>query len=140
MSNNTKWLAAACVGLLALAVLTAIQSFVTKATWWTCVVSIVLTLAVWKFAARRHLESVWNTNMKDDQIPTAKPFAFLWLATKLLGVAGFMVLVVAVGFYQYRIPSGILVTLTAAWFITTEIWAICLVHATATTRKQSLPQ
>lgn len=139
MSNNTTWLANACSGLLGLVVLAAVQSIVPGATWWTCVIAIVLMLAVWKFAARRHLESVWNTNTTAEEIQTAKPFAYLWLATYFLGAVGFSVLMVAGGYYRYSFPSGILITLIAAWYVKTEIWAICLVRARTTTRNQSLP-
>jgi hypothetical protein len=96
-------------------------------------------LAVWKFVARRHLERVWNTNIKADEIQTANPFAKLWLATYFLGAIGFILLVVAGGYYQFQIPPGTFITLIAAWFIKTEIWAICLVRATTATRNQSLP-
>jgi hypothetical protein len=139
MSNNTTWLATAFSGLLGLTLLTAAQSVVPQAIWWTCAVAIVLMLAVWKFATRRHLGRVWNTSMTADEIQTAKPFAFLWLASYFLVATGIIVLVVLSGYYRYPIPSGILITFFAAWFIKTEIWAICLVRASTTTRNQSVP-
>lgn len=137
MANNTTWLATACFGLLGLALLTAVQSIVPQATWWTCAFAIVLMLAIWKFAARRYLERVWNTDMTPDEIQTAKPLAYLWLATYFLGAIGFMVLVVASGYYQYSIAPGIFITFIAAWHIKTEIWAICLVRMQTTARVPS---
>ncbi|AMV33676.1 hypothetical protein VN12_16225 [Pirellula sp. SH-Sr6A] len=133
MLNNSTWLATACSGLLGLVVLTAAQLVIPQAIWWTFAVSIILMLVIWKFAARSYLGRVWNTNMTADEIKTAKPFAFVWLALYFLGATGFVVLVVLSGYYQYPIPSGILITLIAAWFIKTEIWALCLVRATTTT-------
>ena len=114
--------------LFALCILGLNEAKLSATIWWSCLLPVLLLLALWKYRVRIWLSQHWQANMSQEEINSARSMAYWWLGMYFFLIGGMLAAMISSQYYGYRIPVAAILAFIWLWWIKKDIWWLILSH------------